>query len=188
MVYNWKIKRSFVQKTSPSILTPSNIQNKSCWNDFWLHFQSPTWGQRRLWVHWGPGAPGRGLRCFQWWTSSGMAGGLLPVFPMGKVMVDMGSVIFGSSDWNPSDIFPGKWTPGSPKKITPSRQEKEKEKSSSEANTDPWLWSLKMWAMKKKASGCWGYMGDYTIQLNGDYFMNHLIRIPVLKQPVCHGK
>ena len=41
-----------------------------------------------------------------------------------------------------------------------------------------------------KEPGCLGYIGDYTTQLNGDYFINHynkdIIRIPI-KQPVFHG-
>ena len=31
------------------------------------------------------------------------------------------------------------------------------------------------------------YIGDYTTQLYGDYFINHEIRIPT-NQPVFHGK
>ena len=31
----------------------------------------------------------------------------------------------------------------------------------------------------EKIPGCLGYIGDYTTQLYGDYFINHEIRIPI---------
>ena len=38
----------------------------------------------------------------------------------------------------------------------------------------------------KKNPGCLGYIGDYTTQLYGDYFINHELIIP-MKQPGFHG-
>ena len=32
---------------------------------------------------------------------------------------------------------------------------------------------------EKRAPGWLGYIGDYTTQLYGDYFINHEIRIPI---------
>ena len=40
---------------------------------------------------------------------------------------------------------------------------------------------------EKRAPGCLGFIGDYTIQLYGDYKKKTIIRIPI-KQPVFHGK
>ena len=36
--------------------------------------------------------------------------------------------------------------------------------------------------------GCFGFIGDYTTQLCGDYFINHEIRIPSLNNQYFHGK
>ena len=38
-----------------------------------------------------------------------------------------------------------------------------------------------------KNPGCLGYIGDYTTQLIGDYFIHHDIRI-LIKQPGFNGK
>ena len=39
----------------------------------------------------------------------------------------------------------------------------------------------------EKKPGCLGYIGDYTIHLFGDYFINHY-KDPIIKQAVFHGK
>ena len=50
----------------------------------------------------------------------------------------------------------------------------------------PGITSFSTGAMNKHP-GCLGDIGDYTIQLCGDYFINHEIGIPI-KQLVFHGK
>ena len=40
---------------------------------------------------------------------------------------------------------------------------------------------------EKRAPGFLLYIGEYTTQLCGDYFINHEIRIPI-KQPGFNGK
>ena len=39
----------------------------------------------------------------------------------------------------------------------------------------------------EKKTGCSEFIGDFTTQLCGDYFINHELRIPI-NQPVFHGK
>ena len=84
--------------------------------------------------------------------------------------------------WAPlADVLGGLW-PG----LHPARVPGE--------NSDGWIsmgWIFKTSSHrsneKRAPFSCLGYIGDYTTQLNLDYFINHEIRIPI-KKPVYTGK
>ena len=133
------------------------------------------WGQGRLWVHWGPGHPG-GLRCFHGGHLREWQGGCFPVFPSARFgwYGDQSSLglVTGTlrEKTHPKWYFPWKMNAWFTQKITPARKRNNHHLKQIPTH-DFGVSRCELW--KKRASGCWGYMGDYTIQLNGDYFMNH---------------
>ena len=130
-----------------------------------------------------------GVEMFPWWTSREWQG-VASSFPISKVWLIWDQSPLGlvtgilREKSIPSDIFPGTWTPGSPKKL----RQPGKGKVIIWSKYRPMTLEFQDVSYEKKGLWLLRVYGGLYYTVKWWLFHEPLIRIPVLKQPVCHGK